>query len=352
MPNSRFAGLLGLMLIAQAQAADYAWYPFPVETGPLAVKNRPQQDYVPLTKAKRPWQICVSFPHLKDEYWLAVDYGVTDESRRLDLRLRLYEAGGYEDLELQRQQLLDCVSQGAEAVVIGAISYRGLNDLVARFRQQGLPVIDLVNGMESSEASARSLVSFRRMGEVTGEYLVERHRDAKQPVDIAWFPGPEKAGWVEAGDAGFRAALNGTALRIVDTRYGDTGIADQTRLIEATLKAHPQVKYLVGTAVTAEAATRVLRSRGLVGKIQVLAYYFNPGVYAGIRQGQILAAPSDAPVIQGRIAIDQAVRLLEGKPVLAIASPKIRMLDKTGLENFDRLTSLAPRGFRVTFSVN
>ena len=49
MPNSRFAGLLGLMLIAQAQAADYAWYPFPVETGPLAVKNRPQQDYVPLT---------------------------------------------------------------------------------------------------------------------------------------------------------------------------------------------------------------------------------------------------------------------------------------------------------------
>jgi len=40
-------------------------------------------EYVPLEKASKPWKICVSFPHMKDAYWLGVDYGVVEEAKRL-----------------------------------------------------------------------------------------------------------------------------------------------------------------------------------------------------------------------------------------------------------------------------
>ena len=46
----------------------------------------------------------------------------------------------------------------------------------------------------------------------------------------------------------------------------------------------------------------------------MVAYYFTPGVYENIKRGHP-RCPGDSMVIQGRIAIDQAVRILEGKDI-------------------------------------
>ena len=32
-------------------------------------------------KPPKPWNICVLFPHMKDTFWVAVDYGVVEEAR-------------------------------------------------------------------------------------------------------------------------------------------------------------------------------------------------------------------------------------------------------------------------------
>jgi len=127
---------------------------------------------------------------------------------------------------------------------------------------------------------------------------------------------------VEAGNAGFQAAIKGSAVQVVETKYGDTGKEVQSKLVEDTLQAHPDISYIVGTAVTAEAAVPILKSRGLQNKVKVISYYYTPGVHQGIGNGSIMAAPTDSTVIQGRIAIDQAVRILEGKDYLKHVGPR------------------------------
>ena len=92
---------------------------------------RKKVEYVPLAKASKPWSICVSFPHMKDAYWMAVDYEVVEEATRLGVKMQLVEAGGYTELKKQISQIEDCVSAGSQAVVIGAISYNGLNNLIS-----------------------------------------------------------------------------------------------------------------------------------------------------------------------------------------------------------------------------
>jgi protein TorT len=94
-----------------------------------------------------------------------------------------------------------------------------------------------------------------------------------------------------------------------------------------------------------------LRERGLTGQIKVLADYFTHGVYRGIKRGRILAAPTDSPVVQGRLAIDQAVRLLEGLPVVRQAGPRIVVLDQASLDGLAVENSLAPASFAPTFVV-
>ena len=63
---------------------------------------------------------------MKDAYWLGVDYGVVDEAKRLGVSAQIVEAGGYTNLAKQISQIEDCVSRGANAVVIGAISADGM----------------------------------------------------------------------------------------------------------------------------------------------------------------------------------------------------------------------------------
>jgi protein TorT len=350
------AGVAALGLAASgAIAADGEKWSYPVEVWdpPFDMASpRTTVDYEPLDQAAEKWDLCVSFPHMKDAYWMAVDYGVVDEAERQGVRLQLVEAGGYTNLNTQVSQIEDCVAAGADAVIIGAISLDGLNNLVKEIRAKDVPVIDVINGISSPELSAKSLVSFGEMGYKAGEYLAKMHATGSDPVKVAWFPGPPGAGWVEAGNQGFLDAVEGSAIEVVDTKYGDTGKEVQLKLVEDTLEAYPDIDYIVGTAVTAEAATGLLRSRGLEDEIKIVSYYFTPGVDQGIRRGQILAAPTDSAVIQGRVAVDQAVRILEGKDYLKHVGPALYVIDESNIETFDRSSSLAPDDFRPTFTVD
>lgn len=344
-----------IALAAGTALAAGEWYPFKVEVWdpPFNMASpRKTMDYVPLEKAEKKWDICVSFPHMKDSYWIAVDYGVVEESKRLGVKMTLVEAGGYTNLNKQISQIEDCVAAGSEGVVIGAISYDGLNNLVSEIRGQGIPVIDVINGMSSPDISAKSLVSFGEMGAKAGEYLAKLHPKGSGMVKVAWFPGPPGAGWVEAGNTGFVDAVKDADIQIVDTKYGDTGKEVQLKLIEDVLEANPDIQYIVGTSPTSEAAVGLLRDRGLTDKIKVLAYYFTPPVYQGIKDGTILAAPTDSAVIQGRIAIDQVVRILENKPYEKHVGPALYVIDSTNVNSFDKASSLAPDDFKPTFSVN
>lgn len=348
------AAVAGLLAGAAGSAVAADWFPYSVEVWdpPFDMASpRKTVDYTPLPKADKPFEICVSFPHMKDAYWLAVDYGVADEAKRQGVKMQLVEAGGYTELQKQISQIEDCVAAGANAVVIGAISYDGLNNLVAEIRKKNIPVIDVINGISSPELSAKSLVSFGEMGAKAGEYLAKLHPKGSAPVKVAWFPGPPGAGWVEAGNTGFLGAIKDSAIEVVETKYGDTGKEVQAKLVEDTLQAHPDISYVVGTAVTAEAAIPILKDKGLTDKVKLVAYYYTPGVDQGIRRGQILAAPTDSPVIQGRIAIDQAVRILEGKDYLKHVGPALKVVSKDDVKDFNTESTLAPDGFKPIFRV-
>jgi protein TorT len=352
MKTFALALVLGTSLTTTAMAAE--WFPYPAQqTTPAFSTDGTVSDveYTPVDKASKPWDICVSFPHMKDAYFLGVNYGVAEEAKRLGVKMTLAEAGGYTELTNQISQIEDCVARGADAVVIAAISYDGLNNLVGEIAGKGVPVIDVINGMSSPDLAAKSLVSFQTMGNETGRYLAEKHPAGSDPVKVGWFPGPAGAGWVEAAHKGFMAAIEGSAVEVLEPRYGDTGKEAQLRLVEDVLQATPDVDYIAGTAVTAEAAQGLLRERGLTDSVGILAFYMTPGVYQGIERGFIQAAPADSMVIQGRIAMDQAVRLLEGKDVVTHVGPKIFVVDQDNIGSVDRDTILPPRSFSPVFAV-
>ncbi|MGD2015542.1 MAG: TMAO reductase system periplasmic protein TorT, partial [Desulfobacterales bacterium] len=217
---------------------EKTWYPVEVDVWNPPFNDQRQREqklYTPLAKAQKKWRIRVFIPHLKDDYWLGVNYGLIHEARRLEVSLSIFEAGGYDRLDVQRRQIENVIAESPDGLIIGAISLDGLNDLVKKASDKGIPVLDLINGMSSPDIAARAAVSFWDMGYQAGSYLRRLQENSGQPLKLAWFPGPDGAGWVKAGDAGLRSAIEGSAIEILDSLYGDTGSAAQTELIETAL---------------------------------------------------------------------------------------------------------------------
>jgi periplasmic protein TorT len=306
---------------------------------------------VPLDRAARPWRFCVLYPHLKDAYWLSVNFGMVEEARRLGVAFDVFEAGGYPNLERQIDQLKACAAREFDAVILGTVSYAGLTAEVERIARLK-PVIAAVNDIGDSGITAKASVPWTEMGAAAGRFLAGRHPKGSAPVRVAWFPGPEGAGWVTFVEAGFRAALADSSAQIVMTRFGDTGTEEQVLLMEEVLEAMPDVDYLVGSGPMAEAAVPILRARGLEGKVSIVSTYLSHAVFRGVVRGRILAAPTNSPVIQGRLALETAVRALEGSLTIRNAGPPISIVTPDTAGGSVAESSLAPASFVPVFTLD
>lgn len=308
-------------------------------------------DYTPLDKAGQKWRICVAYPHLKDAYWLGVNYGMVQEATQLGVGFRLVEAGGYPNLDRQIEQIKACVAQGADALIVGTVSFDGLTPTLVQIAKT-MPVIAAVNDIADAGITAKSGVSWREMGLAAAQVIAKSHPKGSAPVRLAWFPGTKGAGWVRFVEEGFRAGLADSSAQIVVVKYGDTGREIQLNLVEEVLDTYPDIDYLVGSGPMAEAAVSILRERGLAERIGIVSDYMTPAVLRGIKRGKILAAPDDFPVLQGKLAVEQAVRAIEGSLTLRHAGPRITTVSMHNVSAIDQNGTVAPASFIPVFDMD
>lgn len=326
--------LLAWLVVMPCRAAE--WFPVPVTADGQA------RDYVPLERASRPWRICTLLPHGIDRYWWGVAWGLAEEAGRQGVQLGIYEAGGYQFPETQRAQLARCVQLDADAFVIGAIEARGLCNEIEQLKKHGTPVIDLVNGIECAGVTAHSRVDFADMASVAVGYIRARAGDG--PLDLGWLPGPRDAGWVLDAERGLHQSIDGTPVRLAEGGYGPVDRTTQAVLVRRLLAQEPRLDYLLGNAEAAAFAAKLVTASPSRFPTQVVSLYATERVLEEIRSGLVLAAPTDSPVIQARIAIDMAVRALENRDVAQWVSPRIQMLDRAALERFDISQLMPPEG--------
>ncbi|MGA2842584.1 MAG: TMAO reductase system periplasmic protein TorT [Steroidobacteraceae bacterium] len=306
---------------------------------------------IPVGEVTKHWKICVLFPHMKDSYWLAADYGVVVEAKRDHLDLQLYQAGGYTNLSTQLNQMDNCIAQAFDAIVLGAISADGVASAVDKAIAKGIPVIDFVNGVNDPKVSAHALVSFHDLAVTTAKFIIES--SGGKPVNVGYFPGPQGAGWSDDAVRGFEETIKGTNVKIAVTRRGDTGENIQLALIQNALQAYPDINYLVGVDIAAQAAAVAVRNLHLEGKVKIMAFDIIPPVYQDIEDGATVGSPTDFTVIQGRMAVDMAVRLLEKQKLEATRSgPTPKMVTKDNIKSIPWTDMFAPKDFPATYTLN
>ncbi len=328
-------------------AAETPWWPLKVFDA--SSKTAVDATYTPVEKASKPYKICVLFPHMKDSFWVAVAYGIVKESERLGVNMTLYEAGGYENLPRQLSQFDDCVASGSDAIVVGAISEAGLTKKFAEAKAKGIPVVGTVNPVSTGQLPAMVYVDFKQMGIMTGQALAGMFTD--KAANVVTFPGPAGSGWAESFNEGFKAtATKNPKVKILGEKFGDTGVAVQLQLIQDALQAYPSMNVIWGSAPTAEAAVGAVAESGK-SDMTIMSSYENQAMLDALNRGDIAAFATQYPVAEGRISMDQAVRLLDKKPVMAFVQPIPEVITKATEAKVDMSLVLAPTTWTPVYSV-
>lgn len=271
-------------------------------------------------KPKRNYHIGVLFPHLKDSYWIAANYGIITHAKELGVNITLHTAGAYGRFGDQREQLMSLATKTkADGIILASVDYTKMDRFVAEVTDLGVPVIGLINDITAPAIKAKALVSFFKMGYKAGEYVVKD--SGGKDIKVAFFPGPQKSGWAPETYEGFMSAVSehkkpGQKVTVLEPSYGDTRPDVQLMRLEHCLDKpeNSNINYIVGCAVAAVEAVKYLsKNREKHPKARIVSTYITITVYEQINKGKIVASPSDQTTVQCIMALDMMVRLLNGE---------------------------------------
>lgn len=325
-----------LTLLALASLSAYAanWYPVSV------LGDGKKLEYKPLLKASKSWRICALLPHGQDQFWWGVAWGLTEEAKSLNTKLGVYQAGGYGNLNVQRQQFNRCMAKKADAIILAAISPEGLEAERAKAKERHIVVIDMINEVKSDTHTASVGSDTFHLGSMSARYILQQSKG--KTIKVAWFPGPKNMNWVNHAQEGVFSVFKLGAAELLQGGYGVPEMTVQMSLIRAVFSGSSP-DYVLANAVAAEAACRYLANHKYA-KTQVVSYYATEPVVDLIRKGKVLAAPSNAPITQARIAFDLAIRALEKQPFPNEVRVIPEMIDATNVNQFQAQTLYAPTG--------
>jgi len=168
-------------------------------------------------------------------------------------------------------------------------------------------------------------------------------------------PGPADAGWVKGEVEGTHEAAGKAAIKvnIVDTKYGDSDLIEQSQLAAQLLAEHGQtLDYILGCTGCAPAAILPIKEAGLNRKIRIVSYDLTREIADFIRKGDIFASADTKGVSQTRVTINAAVNFLEGRikkrPHTILV--KLGLVDRSNYAEYPFNTSTAPEGYTPILS--
>jgi len=345
--------IVGAGLLAEACAQDKPWWPFPV----IDSKTGNVVDYVPLQeKVSKKWNIVALLPHMKDQCWMYSNYGLVTEARRLGVKLTIFDAGGYDNLNRQLSQYDDAMAMGADAILLGVISEAGMNKKINEGKAKGIINVTFQNPIYEAAVDVAVQNNMKIMGYAAADAVVEYFKD-KEKVRTVIFPGPAGSGWAEEHAKYFRERCEAKApgkFVILEEKYGDTGKSVQLKLVEDAFQAYDDIDLLFGNTPMSEVAVNVVEEAGMVGKTQIMASYESKDLVRFIKQGDVLGMVGEFNVAIAQVALDAAVRIVDGKPTGygKVLTPLVTGITVTNVDKVNIGWAFAPPNYNPVYTVD
>jgi ABC-type sugar transport system substrate-binding protein len=269
-----------------------------------------------------------------DNFYVTMECGAKQEAAKLGAHITVT---GPADFTVPEQKpLIDAaISTKPDALLVAPTDTSALDSDLQQVKNNGTKIV-FVDTASSNTSLAVSMITSDNAGggKLAADQLAAQIGD-KGTVSVIT---------VKAGTSTTDARVQGfiqemktkhPAIKLLPTHYDDTDSTTvATTDIEGDITANPDLAgVFAANVITAEGAATAVRSTGKSGKIKVATFDADPTQMTMLTNGTIQLAIAQAPAVEGKDAVDQAMNALTGKPVTASILTPLVAITKTNMND-------------------
>ncbi|MBL8595374.1 MAG: sugar-binding protein [Devosia sp.] len=243
------------------------------------------------------------------DFWKLAEAGVKKAQAELpnyELQFR-YPAQG--TAALQNALMDDLVAAGTDAIMISSADPKNSIDAFNRIAAQ-VPLFTTDSDAPASNRLAYLGSSNTLAGVQAGEEMVKALPNGGKCMGFVGFLGADNA--VER-IAGFRQAIEGKGIELVDVRGDDVDFTKARTNVDDVLVANPEINCMVGFySYNPPKIYEALQAAGKLGAITVVAFDEDPVTLGAVKEGSFAATIVQQPFEWGYQGMKLMAAYLEG----------------------------------------
>ncbi|HLP67163.1 MAG TPA: sugar-binding protein [Rhizobium sp.] len=270
------------------------------------------------------------------DFWKLAEAGVKAAQAELpgyELQFR-YPAQG--TAALQNALMDDLVAAGTDAIMISSADPKNSIDAFNRIAAQ-VPLFTTDSDAPQSNRIAYLGSSNTDAGVQAGEIAVKAMPDGGKCMGFVGFLGADNA---KERIAGFKQAVDGKGIELVDVRGDDVDFARARSNVDDVLAANPEIDCMVGFySYNPPKIYEALQAAGKLGSVTVVAFDEDPITLGAVREGSFAGTVVQDPYQWGYQGMKLMASYLEGDksqvPENGLIIVPTKVIDKANVDAFE-----------------
>jgi ribose transport system substrate-binding protein len=301
---------LGIASLALAGCAAPA-APAPQEEAPAAAEEEaaaPAEEAAPEDEAI---DIAFSGFSMTNEFWLTL--GRAAEARAEELGVNFLNlTSEVQDAEAQKAAVDTAITQGVDAIIVGAADSRGWEDSFDKAEAAGIPIITVDTAIEDDYVSSLIQTDNLTAAGLAGDYICEQTGGQGKALVVGGSVGHQTG---DARKNGVEEKLNACGMEVIGD-WGNWEEAKAAEIAQNVLTANPDINAVfVAHDPGAVAALSVIKQKDLLDQVILVGFDAIPIALKAIEAGEMEATVRQDPARMGREGVELAVKVIQGEDV-------------------------------------
>ncbi|AEW99911.1 ABC transporter permease/substrate-binding protein [Streptantibioticus cattleyicolor] len=272
----------------------------------------------------------LSLSTLNNPFFVQIRAGAQAEAKKLGIDLTVTDAQN--DASQQANQLQNFTSSGLGAIIVNPVDSDAASNSVKAADKARIPVIAVDRGVNNARTNALVASDNVAGGELAARTIAQKLGGKGRIVILQGQAGTSAA---RERAAGFAQGLKEyPGIQVVAQQPADFDRTKGLDVMSNLLQAHPDVQGVI--AANDEMALGAVKALGAKAgtSVQVVGFDGTPDGLAAVKNGTLYASVAQQPSQLGRIAVDNALKAVQGKAVDPMVKVQVKVVTKENVAGF------------------
>ena len=253
----------------------------------------------------------LSISTMNNPFFVALRDGAQAEAQAVGINLITVDAQN--DAAKQIAGVEDLIQKKVQVILLNPTDSDAVASVVKEATAAGIKVISLDRAVNGAEVSSHIASDNAAGGRMAGEFLLKKLGGKGNLVELEGIPGSSAAR--ERGK-GFESAIAGKpGVKLVTEQPANFDRAQGLSVMENILQGNKDIQGVFAqNDEMALGAQRAIEEAGLKN-VAIVGFDATPDAVAAVKAGKLAATVQQKPELIGKLGVDTAKLLIDGKPV-------------------------------------